>query len=66
MAVVQNVWLSGTIELYFEGAKGVCPIYVFNMDIQGFSVGKLLGFGLKTRYMGGTLEKKKISVYSYR
>ena len=60
------MWLCGAIELYFEKVRGVCPICLFHMDIQGFSVGKLLGFGLKTRYMGGTLEKKKISVYSYR
>ena len=60
------MWLSGVIELCFEWAKGVCPTCIFHMDSQGFSVGKLLGFGLKTRYMGGTLEKKQISVYSYR
>ena len=47
------------IEWYFEGLKGVCPVCIFPVDIQGFSGRKLLEFGLKTRCLGGTLKEKK-------
>ena len=58
--------LGDALAWYFEEVKGVYPVCIFPMDIQGFSGRKLLEFGLKTQCLDGTLNKRKFSVYSYR
>ena len=52
--------LGDALEWYFGGAKGACPVCIFPADIRGFVGRKLLGFGLKTRCLDGTLNEKKI------
>ena len=54
------------LEWYFRKTEGVCPTCIFPADIQYFSGRKLMEFGLKTLCLGGTLNKRKFSVYSYR
>jgi hypothetical protein len=58
------VCLGDALECYFKKVKSVCPACIFPADTQCFSGRKLMGFGLKTRCLDGTLNKRKFSVYS--
>jgi hypothetical protein len=60
------VCLGDALEWYLRKTKGAYPTYVFSSDIQDFSGRKLIEFGLKTRCLDGTLNKRKFLVYSYR
>lgn len=50
--------LVAALAWYFEEVKGVYPVCIFPVDIQGFSGRKLLEFGLKTQCLDGTLNKR--------